>query len=156
MEHRIRGLERNIRIIMDYLHLDYEEPCKVCGKQAVNTCALCGDRICTTCDIKYESRWACSQQCFAGMLEQTSKGQPVQSNTSTGSVQFFSPNAAAALAELGKRRVPTDKGRFVPVEDGFITTAGNKERGAMYGNTTGSNRISYIDLSGPPRFDKHL
>ncbi len=117
MEHRISCLEHNIRTIMNYLHLEYKEPCK-----------------------------ATYPQCVASTQEQTSKGekevymQSVHPTIST--VQFFSPNAAAALVDQAKSQVrTTNRKKFVPVEDGFITTAGNKELGAMYGNTTGSNRI---------------
>ncbi len=125
MEHRIRCLEHNIRKIMDYLHLDYDEQ---------------------TCDLRLCPLQTCSP--LSVVQPTTSIVQPtklvgVQPTTSAGPVQFFSPNAAAALVELAKSRLSsTDRKKFVPVEDGFITTAGNKELGAKYGNTTGSNRIS--------------
>jgi hypothetical protein len=45
--------------------------------------------------------------------------------------------------------------RYVPVEDGFVTTAGNKELGALYGNTYGANRMTISDLTAvctlPPK-----
>ncbi len=165
MEHRIRCLEHNIRRIMDHLHLDYEEPCTT--QDCVAGRLVNGDKsrhlqsLVPQPDLKYDTfdgsptalavgdshNLSSLSSLVARMPEQTD-GQSVQPTTSAGPVQFFSPNAAAALAELARSRVSsTDKKKFVPVEDGFITTAGNKDLGAKYGNTTGSNRIGYIDYS---------
>ncbi len=165
MEYRIHYLERNVRKIMEHLHLDYEEPCKVCGKRATNTCTLCADKICAKCYIMYNGTYTtCSQQCITRIqeyektnnvynsFERTDKRREWLTTTNAGSVKFFSPHEAVALAEQARIRatsISAASSRFVPVEDGFISTAGNKELGAMYGNTTGSNRINYM-LQGTP------
>jgi hypothetical protein len=39
---------------------------------------------------------------------------------------------------------------YVPVEDGFVTTAGKSELGAKYGNHTGAARLSAAVLPPPP------
>jgi hypothetical protein len=59
-------------------------------------------------------------------------------------VSFYSPASLPGKSSTAKST--TSAKRYVPVEDGFVTTAGNKELGAKYGNPTGSNTISIADV----------
>jgi hypothetical protein len=57
---------------------------------------------------------------------------------------FTSPQSVRAVGGGGgggATSTATTK-RYVPVEDGFITTAGNKERGSKYGNATGAHPLT--------------
>jgi hypothetical protein len=77
-------------------------------------------------------------------------GPPSGASTSAA---FLSPQGARAIgrplrgaSSLSAGVVgPSGAGapaRYVPVEDGFVTTAGNRERGAKYGNATGSHPLT--------------
>lgn len=51
--------------------------------------------------------------------------------------RMFSPGTAGELRQRGAARAQKPRPQYVPVEDGFVTTVGNKELAAKYGNATG-------------------
>jgi hypothetical protein len=61
-------------------------------------------------------------------------------------VAFTSPQTIRAIGPSRNLSSGTSSSsantRYVPVEDGFVTTAGNKERGAKYGNATGAHPLT--------------
>lgn len=67
---------------------------------------------------------------------------PVSTSATGGApppVAFFSPATASAVSGqgAGTRKAKAPAARYVPVDDGFYSTAGHADRGAKYGNTHG-------------------
>lgn len=66
----------------------------------------------------------------------------VATQTATPPVPTFNVAAQGGLySASGTKPRTTNAPKYVPVVDGFITTAGDHERGAKYGNPTGSHRF---------------
>lgn len=56
------------------------------------------------------------------------------------------------VGQLRKRGAPAaarPRPQYVPVDDGFVTTAGKADRGAKYGNLTGAS-IAALTVPPPP------
>ena len=66
----------------------------------------------------------------------TSRG-PSGSSGGSGTPIALGSSGGSSSESLSMSTGTTGKGKFVPVEDGFVTTAGNKSLGAKYGNATG-------------------
>ena len=68
---------------------------------------------------------------------------------------FTSPQTSRSVGGGGGGGGATK--RYVPVEDGFVTTAGNKERGAKYGNATGAHPLTtaHVTAGVPAGFGAH-